>query len=155
MDQIRPHPRLIIIDTLAMVRATKKRDESNYASDYACVLELRQLASEYGIAIVVVHHLRKAEADDPFDTISGTLGLTGAPDTILVLTRDSAGSFVLHGRGRDLIEIEKAMTFDRDTCIWHIAGDAAAIRRSAERNAVLGALREAGEPIGPNDIPPP
>ena len=146
-----PHPRLIIVDTLAMVRAMKQRDESNYASDYASVLELRQMASEYGIAIVVVHHLRKAIADDPFDTISGTLGLTGAPDTILVLTRES-GSFVLHGRGRDLIEIEKAMTFDRDACIWRITGDAAEMRRSAERNAILGAIREAGEAIGPNDI---
>ena len=135
-----------------MVRAARKHDESNYASDYACVLELRQLASEYGIAIVVVHHQRKALADDPFDTVSGTLGLTGAPDTILVLTYDSSGSLVLHGRGRDLMEIEKAMTFDKETCLWHIAGDAASIRRSAERNAILGAIREAGEPIGPNDI---
>jgi hypothetical protein len=146
-----PHPRLIIIDTLAMVRAMKQRDESNYASDYASVLELRQMAAEFGIAIVVVHHLRKAIADDPFDTISGTLGLTGAPDSILALVRES-GSFVLHGRGRDLIEIEKAMTFDRDACIWRITGDAAEIRRSAERNAILGAIREAGEPVGPNDI---
>jgi hypothetical protein len=147
-----PQPRLIIIDTLAMVRALKKRDESNYASDYASVLEVRQLATEFGIAIVVVHHLRKAEADDPFDTISGTLGLTGAPDTIIVLARDSGGGFVLHGRGRDLIEIEKAMTFERETCIWRVAGDAGAIRRSSERNAVLDAIREAGEAIGPNDI---
>jgi hypothetical protein len=147
-----PHPRLIIIDTLAMVRAPRKREESNYESDYACMLELRQLAYESGIAIVLVHHLRKAEADDAFDTISGTLGLTGAPDTILVLKRDSGGSFVLHGRGRDLVDIEKAVTFDRDSCLWRIAGDAAAIRRSTERNAVLGAIQEAGEPVGPNDI---
>ena len=84
-------------------------------------------------------------ADDPFDTISGTLGLTGAPDTILVLDRDRSGSFVLHGKGRDLIEIEKAVTFDQDSCTWCIAGDAAVIRRSAERNAILGAIREAGE----------
>jgi RecA-family ATPase len=147
-----PDPRLIIIDTLAMVRAPKKHDDSNYISDYNSVLELRKLASEHGIAIVVVHHLRKADADDAFDTISGTLGLTGAPDTILVLKRDSGGNIILHGKGRDLIEIEKAMVFDRESCLWRIVGDAAAVQRSNERKTVLDAIEEAGEPIGPNDI---
>src|SRR5262249_20328234 len=51
-----------------------------------------------------------------------------------------------------LIEIEKAMTFDRNACIWRIAGDAAPVRQSAQRTAVLDAITEAGEPIGPNDI---
>jgi RecA-family ATPase len=148
----KPNPRLVIIDTLAMVRATRKREETNYESDYMAVLELRALANEFGIAIVLVHHLRKADSDDAYDTVSGTLGLTGAPDSILVLKRDSSGCMVLHGRGRDLIEIEKAMTFDADTCLWRIAGDAAAVRRSHERNAVLDALTDAKEPIGPNDI---
>jgi RecA-family ATPase len=148
----KPHPRLIVIDTLAMVRAPKKRDETSYDADYAAVLELRALANEAGIAIVLVHHLRKADADDAFDTVSGTLGLTGAPDTVLILKRDASGAFVLHGRGRDLVEIEKAMTFDTETCIWRIVGDAAAVRRSSERTAIIDAIEEANEPVGPNDI---
>jgi len=149
----KPHPRLVVIDTLAMVRAPKKRDETNYDADYASVLELRQLANESGVAIVLVHHLRKADADDAFDTISGTLGLTGAPDTVLVLKRDATGTFILHGRGRDLVEIEKAMAFDGEACIWRVSGDAAAARRSRERSAVIEAIDEAGpEPVGPNDI---
>jgi len=153
-DWIASHPlaRLVIIDTLAMVRSPKKQDQSTYDSDYAAVLELRKLAIEFGIAIVVVHHLRKADADDAFDTISGTLGLTGAPDTILVLKRDGAGAFVLHGKGRDLIEIEKAMSFDRSSCLWRIEGDAPEVRRSSERTAVLEAVEEAGAPIGPSTI---
>lgn len=147
-----PEPRLVIIDTLAMVRAPKQRDESSYDSDYAAVHELRALATETGVAIVVVHHLRKADSDDAFDTVSGTLGLTGAPDSILILKRDSAGNVTLHGKGRDLVEIEKAATFDRESCLWRIDGDAAEIRRSTERSAVLDAIDDAGEPIGPSDI---
>jgi hypothetical protein len=146
------HPRLIIIDTLAMVRAPKKRDESSYDADYAAVLELRALASETSVAIVLVHHLRKADSDDAFDTVSGTLGLTGAPDSVLVLKRDTMGTIVLHGRGRDLTEIEKALTFDREACLWRVTGDAADVQRSSERGAVLAAIDEAGEPIGPNEI---
>jgi hypothetical protein len=148
----KPHPRLVVIDTLAMVRAPKKRDESNYSDDYAAALELRALANETGVAIVLVHHLRKADSDDAFDTVSGTLGLTGAPDSVLVLKRDTSGTIILHGRGRDLVEIEKAMAFDRDACSWRIVGEADDVRRSAERAAVLSAIDEAGEPIGPNDI---
>jgi hypothetical protein len=147
-----PEARLIIIDTLAMVREPRKREDTSYDADYQAVLELRQLANEFNLAIIVVHHLRKAEADDAFDTVSGTLGLTGAPDSILILKRDATGNFVLHGKGRDLIEIEKAMTFDRECCVWRMGDDAAVARRSTERNAVLEALADATEPIGPTEI---
>jgi hypothetical protein len=59
---------------------------------------------------------------------------------------------ILHGRGRDLTEIETAMTFDRDSCVWRIVGDAAEVRRSTERTTILEAIEEANEPVGPNDI---
>ena len=91
---------------------------------------------------MAVHHLRKADADDSFDTISGTLGLTGAPDTILVLKRDGSGTIVLHGRGRDLVEIEKAMTFNKESCTWTMGGDASEVRVSSQRQAVLDAVAE-------------
>jgi len=147
-----PNPRMVAIDTLAMIRALKKVDESNYQSDYLALLDLRALANEFGIALPVSHHLRKAEADDPFDTISGTLGLTGAVDSMLVLKRSVGGNYVLHGKGRDLIEIEKALTFDREACLWRIAGDAGPVRQSAERTLILDAIAEAAQPIGPKDI---
>jgi AAA domain/IclR helix-turn-helix domain len=153
-DWIQSHPeaRMVAIDTLAMIRSLKKTDESNYQSDYLALLELRALANEFGIALPVSHHLRKAEAEDPFDTISGTLGLQGAVDSMLVIKRDSHGGYVLHGKGRDLLEVEKALTFDREACLWRIEGDAAPIRRSSERTAILDAIAEASEPIGPNEI---
>jgi hypothetical protein len=147
------HPRLVIIDALAMIRSpTKKKDQTQYDADYASVVALRDLAHQHGLAIVLVHHLRKQDADDAFDTISGTLGLTGAPDSILVLRRDSTGTFILHGRGRDLVEIEKALIFDKDTCRWRIAGEVGEVRASGARKAVLAALAEIGEPASPADI---
>jgi hypothetical protein len=101
---------------------------------------------------VLVHHLRKAEADDPFDTVSGTLGLTGAPDTIMVIKRDAMGS-TLHARGRDLTEIEKAIKFDPGTCTWTVLGEASMIRKSSERAAIVKAMEDAGsEPLSPNQI---
>ena len=53
--------------------------------DYDAVKDLRTLAAEHHVAIVLVHHLRKAEADDPFDTVNATLGLTAAVDSVLIM----------------------------------------------------------------------
>lgn len=147
-----PQPRLVVIDTFASVRSPKKANQTNYDADYESGRELQKLANEHGVAIVIVHHTRKAEADDAFDTISGTLGLNGVVDTLLVLKRESNGSIVLHGQGRDLAGVEKAMTFNTEACTWTITGDATEVRRTAERQAVLQAIREGGEPVGPNDI---
>ena len=137
------HPSLVIIDTLARVRSRNGKNQSTqYAVDYGELSELQTLALELGIAIVVVHHQRKLDADDVFDTISGTLGLNGAADTLLTLYREKSGAVILAGRGRDLPDFEKAMQFDPRTCRWRIEGDADEVRLSAERAALTKAMRE-------------
>jgi len=86
------------------------------------------------------------DAEDVFDTVSGTLGLTGGVDTIAILKRSGKG-ITLHVEGRDLIEpVEKAISFDRETCRWTILGEAAEILRSGERSRVLVALTD--QPAG-------
>jgi hypothetical protein len=140
-----PDPRLIVIDTLAMVKAPRGKDANAYDADYAALVDLRAFAAEHHVSVVVVHHLRKMDADDAFDTVSGTLGLTGAPDSILILKRDGSGNIVLHGRGRDLSDIEVAMMFNKEACTWTIMGDAAQFRNDTRRGAVLAAMAELGE----------
>ena len=46
-------PRLVIIDTLAMVRMPNRRDQNSYDADYAAVKDLRDLATKHGIAIIL------------------------------------------------------------------------------------------------------
>lgn len=115
------------------------------------VLEPHRATGQKGVAIVLVHHVRKMDADDPLDTVSGTTGLTGAADTVLVLNRTSQG-VTLVGRGRDIEEIDVAVSFSRETCRWTAQGPAAEVRRSGERRAILDALQEASEPMAPADI---
>lgn len=145
------NPRLCIIDTFAKVRSGKGKNETDYEADYAAVAELKALADEHGVAIVLVHHVRKMDADDPLDTVSGTTGLTGAPDAVLVLHRSHQGT-TLYGRGRDIEEIEKAVEFDRATCVWHVLGEASEVQRSSERAKILSVLIDATEPIRPGDL---
>src|SRR5262249_1216528 len=73
-------------------------------------------------------------------------GTNRCADTILVMKYDRGGSgtVVLHGRGRDLVEIEKALSFNKDTCVWRITGDIPDVRSTAERKAVLTAMQEIG-----------
>jgi hypothetical protein len=75
--------------------------------------------------------------------VSGTNGLTGAADTILVLKRQ-AGNVTLYARGRDIEEKETACQFDKSACRWTLLGDAGAVYNSGERAAIVTALRTAG-----------
>jgi hypothetical protein len=136
-------PRLICVDTLAKVRPAKGRGDDAYAADYAAVSPWKATADKHNVGVVAVHHVRKMHADDPLEMVSGTNGLTGAADTILVLNRDGQGCTLI-GRGRDLEEFERAVTFDRQTCRWSVLGEATEVRRSAERNAVLRHVEGAG-----------
>jgi hypothetical protein len=145
------NPRLVIIDTLQKVRDPKGSQENGYEADYGAVSELKALADKYGVAIVLVHHQRKMEAGDPLDTVSGTTGLTGAVDTVLVLN-DAGQGMTLYGRGRDIEEIEKAVTFDKELCLWRVEGEARDVRRSDERSAIIAVLNDAAEPLSPREI---
>jgi AAA domain len=147
-----PGARLIVIDVLKKVRPEARVRDSLYDGDYQSIEPLKQLADECGIAILVLHHTRKMPADDPFDTVSGSTGLTGAADTVLVLARDPQGGTTLYGRGRDIEEIETAVQFDGLDGSWTILGSANEIRLSDARSEILRTLRTAGEPMSPKEI---
>jgi RecA-family ATPase len=98
------NPRLVIVDVLAMFKPVRGGKETLYEADYHAIKGLQALASTYNIAIVVVHHTRKGLGEtDPFEKVSGTLGLSGAADTTIILDRDGSGA-TLYGRGRDIEE---------------------------------------------------
>jgi hypothetical protein len=144
-------PRLVILDTLAGVRPDRNARDSLYDGDYRALAELHAWANEAGIAVLILHHTRKMEADDPIDTISGSLGLAGCADTSAILSRNHKGT-TLYIRGRDVEEQEHAMLFSAETCRWTILGDAAEVLRSDSRGKILAALSEATELLTPSDI---
>jgi RecA-family ATPase len=128
-------PKLCILDTLAGIRPKRDNRDTTYDGDYKALVELQKLANEKGFAIVVLHHTRKAEADDPIDTISGTLGIAGCADTIIILSQST-----MYVRGRDVEEAEKAVTFDRAHCRWKVLGNAAEIKRGEHIKTILAVM---------------
>jgi hypothetical protein len=147
-----PDARLIIVDVLAAFRSSRGNQQSFYEADYAALAGLQALASDYSVGVIIVHHVRKGPSDiDPFEKVSGTMGLTGAADSVLVLDRDANG-VTLYGRGRDMEEIETAVRFDADKCRWVSLGEASEVRRTDERSDILSVLIDAAEPLSPRDI---
>jgi len=135
-------PILVVIDVLAKVRKPVGNRQL-YEADYAALADLTKLANELGLAIVVLHHTRKMAADDLLEMVSGSFGVSGAVDTVLVMANKPNGA-VLDIRGRDVEPAELAIEFDKQTCRWRLLGDAAEVHVSSQRAKIIAALKEAG-----------
>lgn len=134
------NPSLVVIDTLAMVKPVPTgRNKSAYDHDVSALKPLHQLASERRMAIVVVTHTRKAQADEPVERVSSTLGLTGVADTIMLLGRGpKEGTGILYARGRDLAEFEMAVKFE--SYRWQVEGDPALVFAGDTQKILIDAI---------------
>lgn len=108
---------LIVIDTLQCIR--KQSLDYSYGMDYKEIQSLKKIADEFQITILLIHHLRKQESKDSFHMISGTTGLQGAADSILVMTekKRGSGSVKLSVVGRDIEPRELKLERDENN-VW-------------------------------------
>ena len=136
--------RLVVIDVFAKVRGNPPPGVAAYDADYAAMSRIKRVADAYGVAIVLVHHVRKAAAEDFLATVSGTNGLAGAADAVLVLERARAqADGVLHVTGRDVDEHDHALSFDPTAGAWRLLdGPAADYLLRDTRSLVLRHLRD-------------
>jgi hypothetical protein len=154
---LKEHPgaRAVVIDTLAKVKPLLRgRSGSLYDEDYRAVQGLKSLADRHQVLIVLIHHLRKASADDVQDTINATTGLAGGVDGTLILQRARGrASATLHIDGRDVPEVrELAINWDNRTAQWTLMGDAEEFRLSEAQAAVVAAIKAAGQSLGPKAL---
>lgn len=119
-----PNTKLVIIDTFQKVRNSKNNGGKSgmYAGDYDDVSALKNISDKYGIAVVVVHHVRKLkDVSDPFNEVSGSTGITGAADTNFVLKRSRANeSGTLLATGRDIEYQELTLKFNSNSHLWEL-----------------------------------
>jgi hypothetical protein len=146
-------PSLVIVDVLKMVRGAARPNETVYDADYRALTGLASFARSRGIVVLVVHHTRKAAADDPLESISGTNGLTGAADGVMVLKRDiGTGNCTLYVRGRDIEESEKAVRFVPEIGTWELLGESHEVGRTSEREAILSVLRASDKALSAREV---
>jgi hypothetical protein len=135
--------RFIAIDLLENFRAPRKAKADPYSQDYEALTAVRELTRKYpAIAFEFVHHTRKMNAADPLDEISGTQGIAGSADGVLILKRPRGNSRgELHVIGRDIEDDGAyAVDFNKATAKWEMVGDASEVETGAGRTAVLKAL---------------
>lgn len=138
-------PKLIIVDTYQRIKG-RSRGADKYAEDYDNVSALQQIASKHRLAIILVHHQRKDEASDTFDTVSGTHGITGAADTVAIIDGGKYAK-ILSIRGRDIEEQESAIQFNSKTFMWEMKGNARVADMGRERTKILETIKEANTPL--------
>jgi hypothetical protein len=121
-----PEARLIVVDTLKRIRPQENRIRRIYDNDYDAVSPLNDLAQRYGVCILIVHHTNKLNGnEDWFDSISGSLGLSGAVDNAMLLKRSRVrqdGTLLVGGR--DIEDKELTVEFDGVINGWKLLGDA-------------------------------
>jgi hypothetical protein len=146
--------RLIVIDTLKMIRPPIRSNVNAYDSDYDFVSPLAKLGQQQSISILVVHHTRKpGPGEDPLNLISGSLGLSGAADSALVLQRQRGQSNAnLFITGRDVDERELALKWDAEIASWRLLGDAQEQNKSEERRMIIDLIRSALQPLTPKGV---
>ena len=143
-----------------------------YASDYRDIGVLKALADKYRIAILLVHHLRKMNDDDPMNMISGTTGLSGATDSNFVLRKSKRreNTATLYCTGRDIPYRELALEFDGEDHVWKLLSDdceqkeqpnerilfllSELLRRQPEISAPAKVLLEKIDPAGAEGLTP-
>lgn len=159
-----PQQPVIILDTLGKVAPPAQTGESDYQRDYRIGGDLKAIADSVpGAAVIVVHHTRKAVSDDFLDSVSGTQGLAGSADSIILLRRPRNETHgTLSVTSRDAMEGEYALELVDGRWILQgeNLGEAAAVAQLARVSDgvgdrmfdVIAAVGRNPEGIKPKDV---
>ena len=146
-----PDTILVVVDTLEKIRPVLQIGANPYSHDYAAIAPFQDIAAEYSIGILIIHHTRKASSDNPLHRVSGTQGLTGAADQIMVLERNpKSNTGTLDIIGRDIEEVTLNLNFEKERVKWSWASIESIM--SEQRAAILQILREDTDALGPKEI---
>ncbi len=103
-----PNPRLAIIDTITRFGGLGER--SGYAAEVQWMSKFHDFASKYDLALLGLTHtnqMKLEEGDDWFNKISGTTGIIGTADNVMLLDvprGESEGMLRIEGRDMDPTE---------------------------------------------------
>lgn len=107
LKQRYPTMKCLIIDTLASVRSEPpaKSKKDDYTLSEEEFSSLRRLAHDLELAIILVHHTRKAtdQTASPVETLLGSQGIAATVETIMVMKQSTGTADVeLYVTGKDV-----------------------------------------------------
>lgn len=153
IDQV-ADPALVVIDTLKRVKPVASGKRQLYDTDYEALGPLTDLAHDRNVGILIVHHTRKADAEDWLDEVSGSTAQTAATDGTFILKRKRGSKDgTLYVVGRDLPDdLQLALTANNETGGWEYVGDAEETVVADTRSRILDVLLATGQPMKPAEI---
>ena len=120
----RPEIRLYIIDTYSRARGYYKAGGANaYDADVTFLEPVQRMAIEEKIAIFFVHHDSKGAGfrSDPFERLSGSMGISGSADCVINLISEGKrfeGKASMEFTPRDAKGGELKLIFNSSTFEW-------------------------------------
>lgn len=118
-----PSVGLVVIDILSNFWPMDTDSGGNsYHKEYEIMNKLGKFSEDYGVCCLLVHHDRKVKNGvDVLGGVSGTRAMTGAAQTIWVLSRDyESDQGELFCTGKHIAERRIDLRFDKDTLRWEI-----------------------------------
>jgi hypothetical protein len=143
----------VVIDTLAKVRPTAGRNNV-YESDYKALEPITEVANKYRCTNLIVTHNRKGKAEtDPLEQVSGSLGLTGAVDGVMIIYGNRSDKmYTLSLIGRDIPNDDDLAIARLSNGEWRLLGAAKAVFISEERQAITDLLKLHPKGLKPKEI---
>lgn len=141
------NPRLIIIDIIANVMPKAEKSLNSYQAENRMLAPLRDYANQHGIAVVMVHHTKQGDRNDPLEKASGSNAMTSVPNQNMVLDgKEDDPIATLYMRGHDVDE--RRLAIRRDNLGWFESlGDARIVFAKATRRKILDAILANGGPM--------
>lgn len=137
---------IVVIDVLGGLLGDTPRNKTDYQSIYAQFSPLRALANQYHLPIILVDHLRKADAEDIFLRVQGSYAKVGATDSVMILERkedDTEG--LLHIQSKESQNQTIALQFEGTRFVY--LGDGSAYKLKKETQEILSVLAEERKPM--------
>ncbi len=144
-------PRLLILDPLVRLH---RIDENSSADVSALLADLRSLQRQFEVAIVLVHHTRKANGEATGQALRGSGDLHAWGDSNLYLRRN-AQDLVLcmeHRWARSGDPLALRLVDEVGPPRLEVLGPAAAVETSDLAEQILAILRDRGCPVPQEDL---
>jgi predicted transcriptional regulator len=138
--------KFVVIDTLQLF--SHIRDTNDYAQTTMAVHAIREIAKEFNVSILLVHHSKKGLSTNGYpagmDDMLGSQGLAGAVDTILVMkkTQENCCDFYVNSKDLDEGDINYSLKWDVDTTQWILQGKKDAVQLGETQQKIMDYMSE-------------
>lgn len=150
--ELHPDVGVIVIDVFQKIKPPGKRTQNAYESDYDIAGCLQEFAVSHDIALILIHHtnkMGKGRQTDGFDRISGSTGIMGAADCVMMIDKDDRYSdeATLYVTGRDVEQQRIRIRWNSEVFRWQYLGDAEDIEEAEsafayENSPVIKTIRK-------------